>query len=177
MPNFNNKKVKASKKQFAGLLDYWLWGFLTEKAVKKTAIDFGFKIRNNEDFTKMFEELFVLDMWLIVYTCERIIFEDENKRNDVLDIFHHLEYGRYLGKEEESFSEWMMSITPRYAEYGKARETEHSSNPLWVVENVFNKRLFGETKEDLSFQTKVIIYMELFVKHLGEAILYHYEIN
>jgi len=163
------QKVKASRKQFAGLLDYWLWGFLSEKAVKKTAKDFGFKIRTNEDFIKIFEELFILDMWLIVYTCEGV-FEDEDKRNDVLDIFHHLEYGRYLGKEEKSFSDWMMSIAPRYAEYGKARETEHPSTPLWVVANVFNERLFGEIKNDLIFQTKVIIHQGLFVKYLGEAI-------
>ena len=169
MPNSNNKKVKVSRKQFAGLLDYWLWGFLSEKAVKKTANDLGFKIRTNEDFTKIFEELFVLDMWVVVYTCEGI-FEDEDKRNDVLDIFHHLEYGRYLGKEERSFSDWMMSIAPRYAEYGKAMETEHPSTPLWVVANVFNKRLFGEIKNDLAFQTNVIVYKGLFVKHLGEAI-------
>ncbi|MBL7124890.1 MAG: hypothetical protein ISS51_02195 [Dehalococcoidales bacterium] len=163
------QKVKVSRKQFAGLLDYWLWGFLSEKAVKKTAKDLGFKIRTNEDFSKIFEELFVLDMWLVVYTCEGI-FEDEDKRNECLDIFHHLEYGRYLGKEEKSFSDWMMSIAPRYAEYGKAMETEHPSTPLWVVANVFNKRLFGETKNDLAFQTKVIVYKGLFVKHLGEAI-------
>ena len=37
MQNSNNKKGKVSKIQFAGLLDYWLWGFLSEKAVKKTA--------------------------------------------------------------------------------------------------------------------------------------------
>ena len=53
------QKVKVSRKQFAGLLDYWLWGFLSEKAVKKTAKDLGFKIRTNEDFSKIFEELFV----------------------------------------------------------------------------------------------------------------------
>ena len=170
MPNSNSKKVKVSRKQFAGLLDYWLWGFLSEKAVKKTAKDFGFKIRNNEGFTKIFEELFILDMWLIVYTCERIIFEDEDKRNECLDIFHRLEYGRYLGKEEKSFSDWMMSIAPRYAEYGKAMETEHPQTPLWVVADVFNKRLFGEIQKDLRSQTKIILYKGLFVKHLGEAI-------
>jgi len=169
MPNSSNKKVAVSKKQFADLLYHWLSGFLTEKAVRKTAKDFGFKIRNNEDFTKMFKELFILDMWLVGYTCEGI-FVDEDKRNECLDIFHHLEYGRYLEKKEKSFSDWMMSIAARYAEYGKAMETEHPSTPLWVVANVFNKRLFGEIQKHLGFQTKVILYKGLFVKHLGEAI-------
>ncbi len=168
MQNSSNQKVKVSKEQFAGLLDYWLWGQLSDKAVKKTAKDFGFKIRNKKDFNKIFEELFIFDVWLIVYTCEGV-FEDEDKRNDVLDIFHHLEYGRILGKEE-SFGDWMMSLFHRYAEYGKAMETEHPSTPLWVVADVFNKRLFGEIQKDLTFQTKVITYKGLFVKYLGETI-------
>ena len=108
-------------------------------------------------------------MWLVVYTCEGI-FEDENKRNDVLDIFHHLEYGRYLGKEEKSFSDWMMSIASRYTEYGKAMRMEHPSTPLWVVANIINKRLFGEIKKDLSFQMKMVAHIGLFVEHLGKAI-------
>ena len=175
MPDSTNKKVKVSRLQFAGLLDYWLWGFLSEKAVKKTAKDFGFKIRNKKDFNKIFEELFLLSMWLTVYTCE-VFLKDKDKRNECLDIFHHLEYGRYLGKEEKSFSDYMMSIYPSYVEYSKARETEHPSTPLWVVANVFNKRLFGEIKEDLAFQTTVVIYQGLFAKHLGEAIT-NYDID
>lgn len=169
MPNPNKKKVKVSRKQFAEVLYCWLSGFLTEEAVKKTAKDIGFKIRNNKDFTKIFEELFVLDMWLIVHTAEGI-FVDEDKRNECLDMFHHLIYNCHIESTERSYNDWMMSIAPRYAEYGKARETEHPSTPLWVVANVFNKRLFGEIKNDLRFQTMVIIYQGLFVKHLGEAI-------
>ena len=165
----DNKKVKVSKKQFAGLLDYWLWGFLSEKAVKKNAKDLGFKIKNNEDFSKIFEELFVLDMWLVIYTCEGR-FKDEDKRNEVLDIFQHLEYGRYLGKDLKSFGDWIMAIAPRYAEYSKGMETEHPSTPLWVVANIINKRLFGEIKEDLRFQAKMVIYIGLFVKQLGKVI-------
>ena len=165
----DTKKVKASKNEFAEVLYYWLSGFLTEKAVKKTAKDIGFKIRNSKDFSKIFEELFVLDMWLIVYASEGI-FVDEDKRNVSLDIFHHLIYNRHIENTERSYNDWMMSIAPRYVEYGKAMETEHPSTPLWVVANVFNKRLFGEIQKDLGFQTKVIVYIGLFVKHLGEAI-------
>jgi hypothetical protein len=169
MPNSNNKKVKVSRRQFAELLYYWLSGFLTEKAVEKTAKDIGFKVRNNKDLNKIFEELFILDMWRVVYTCERM-FEDENKRNECLDIFHHLAYDRHIKKEEKSYIDWMISMAARYAEYGKAMETEHPSTPLWVVADVFNKRLFGEIQEDLHFQEMVIVYIGLFVKHLGEAI-------
>ncbi len=179
------QKTRVSREQFAGLLDYWLWGFLSEKAVKETAKDFGFRIGSNNAFTKIFDELVIFNMWLIVYTCESV-FEDEDKRSDILNIFHHLQYGRYLGKPEpipldilykdKRYGDWMMSIAPRYAEYDKARKTEHPQTPLWVVADVFNKRLFGEIQKDLGRQTKVIVYQGLFVKHLGEA-LRHYDVD
>ena len=55
MQNSNNKKVKVSKQQFAEGLFYWLSGFLTEIAVKRTAKDIGFKVRNSKGFRKIFE--------------------------------------------------------------------------------------------------------------------------
>ncbi|MFC1990714.1 hypothetical protein ACFLU9_01005 [Chloroflexota bacterium] len=175
MPDSTNKKVKVSKAQFAELLFHWLSGFLTEEAVKKTAKDIGFKVRSNKNFRRIYEELFLLNMWLTVYTCEIVII-DEDKRNGCLDKFHHLVYDRTIENKETNYIDFMMLISSRYTEYGKAREMEHPSTPLWVVANVFNKRLFGEIKNDLAFQTKVIVHQGLFVKHLGEAIA-HYDIE
>ncbi len=171
----NNEKVKVSKNQFAEVLYYWLSGYLTKKAIKKSAKELCFKIRNNKDFSKIFEELFVLNMWLIVYTCEGV-FEDEDKRNKFLDIFHHLVHDRHIENKENSFNDWMMSISPRYVEYSKAMEKEHPSTPLWVVANIINKRLFGKIKKDLIFQMKMVSHIGLFVKHLGKAIT-QYEIE
>ena len=147
----NNKKVKVSKEQFAEGLFQWLSGFLTEKAVKKTAKDIGFKIRNNKDFTKIFEELFILDMWLIVHTAEGI-FVDEDKRNECLDMFHHLIYNCHIESTERSYNDWMMSIAPRYAEYGKARETEHPSTPLWVGQMCLTRGYLEKSKMTCVFK-------------------------
>ena len=55
-------------------------------------------------------------------------------------------------------------------EYGKAMGTEHPSTPLWVVANVFNKRLFGEVQKDLGSQLKLITRIGLSMKYLAEAI-------
>lgn len=165
----NTKKVKVSREQLAEVLYYWLAGYLTKKAIKKTAKELSFRIGNNKDFSKIFEELFALNMWLTVYTCEGV-FEDEDKRNECLDIFHHLVYNHHIENKESSFNDWMMLISPRYIEYSKAMETEHPSTPLWVVANIINKRLFGEIKEDLFFQMKMVAHIGLFIEHLGKAI-------
>ena len=164
------QKVKVSRKQFAQLLYYvWLAPGLTEEAVKETVKDLGVKIRNDKHLIKIFQELSILNMWVIVHTCAGI-FEDEDKRNECLDIFHQLVYHCYIQNEEISFANWMMLMAPIYVAYDKAMETEHPSTPLWVAANVFNKRLFGEVQEDLGSQLKLITQIGLSMKYLAEAI-------
>ena len=164
------KKVKVTKKKLAESLYYWFSGYLTEKEVKKTAKELGFRIWKREDFKKIFKELFVFNMWLIIHTCENV-FDDEDKRNECLDIFHNLVYNRNIDNNEISFINWKISIVSRYIEYSKAMKTEHPSTPLWVVAEILNRNLFGEVKKDLSFQMKVTAHIGLFVKYLGEVIL------
>ena len=97
------QKVKVSRKQFAeALYLFWLAPDLTEEAVKKTAKDLGFKIRNNKDLNKICWELFILDMRLIVYTWAGV-FEDYDKRKECLDIFFHLVYDHHVEKEKKGF--------------------------------------------------------------------------
>ena len=165
-----DKKVKVTKKQLAEALYYWFSGYLTEKEVKKTAKELGFRIWKKEDFKKIFRELFVFNMWLIIHTCENV-FDVEDKRNECLDIFHNLVYNRNIDNNEISFINWKISIVSRYIEYSKAMKTEHPSTPLWVVAEILNRNLFGEVKKDLFFQMEVIAHIGLFVKHLGEGIL------
>lgn len=165
----NSENVRVSRDQFAEVLYYWLSGYLTKKAIKKKAKELHFKIRGNKAFNKIFDELLVFNMWLIVYTCEGV-FEDEDKRNDCLDIFHHLVYERHAEGTGEDFGKWMKSMGAKYIEYDKARQTDHPSTPLWVVAKLFNKSLFGEIKEDLIAQTKIVLHQGLFVEHLGKAI-------
>jgi hypothetical protein len=169
------KKIKVSKEQFAEVLNYWLLENSTKKVIKEMAKELRFKIRNNKDFSKIFEELFIFNMWLIVYTCEGV-FENEEKRNECLDIFHNLVYSRHIENKEISFNDWMMSISQRYIEYSKAMETEHPSTPLWVVANKVNKRFFGEIKKDPFINLKIASHIGAFIKYLGELIK-KYEIN
>lgn len=161
--------MKVSKEQFAEVLYHWLSNFLTEKAVKKTAKEFGFKIKNNRDFNRIFQELFTLNMWLIVYTCE-LAFEDEDKGNECLDIFHNLIYERHAKDVDEDFMKWMSLMHAKYVEYTKAIETDYPSTPLWVLATLINKNLFGKIKKDPFLQTKIVIHVGEFKKHLRKAI-------
>jgi hypothetical protein len=165
------KKIKVSREQFAEVLYYWFSGFLTEKKVRKTAKEVGFRIWKREDYKKIYKELFIFNMWLIIHTCENV-FDDEDKRNECLDVFHNLVYNRTISNNNEiSFIDWKISISSKYIEYSKAMKREHPSGPLWVVADLLNRYLFGEVKKDLSFQLKVMAHAGLFVEHLGEGLL------
>jgi len=164
------EKAIVTKKKLTESLYYWFSGYITEKEVKKTAKELGFRIWKKEDFNKIFRELFVFNMWLIIHTCEKV-FDDEDKRNECLDIFHNLVYNRNIDNNEISFINWKSSIVSRYIEYSKAMKTEHPSTPLWVVAEILNRNLFGEVRKDLSFQLKIIGHIGLFEKYLGEVLL------
>jgi len=167
----NNKGLKVSKNQFAEVLYYWLSISLNEKEIREKAEDFGFKIRSDNDFSKIFEELLALNMWIIVYTCEGVI-DDEDKQNACLDIFHHLVYKRHTEGKDEDFWKWMGSLaTDKYSEYYTAIETDHPSTPLWVLAKLVNKNLFGQIKKDLIVQAKIVTYFGLSVEHLGKALI------
>lgn len=165
----DTQKVKVSKEEFAEVLYYWLSHRLTKDAVKETAKDLDFKVKSNKDFNKILQELFTLNMWSIVHSCERV-FEDENKRNECLDIFHHLVYERHTEGTDGNFSKWKMSMGVKYIEYGRAMKTEHHLGPLWVLSEVVNKNLFGEVKKDPFLQVKIGAYVGMPAKHLEELI-------
>jgi len=171
-----NQKLRVSRDQFAEVLYHWLSLSLTENEIRTKAKDFGLEIKSDKDFSKIFEELLAFNMWIIVYTCEGVI-EDEDKRNTCLDIFHHLVYKRHTEGKDEDFGKWMGSLaTDKYGEYYTAIETDHPSNPSWVLAKVFNKNLFGEIKEDLFIQMNITAYFGFSVEHLGK-ILRKYDIE
>ena len=161
------RKQRVSKAQFAELLYIVLSKQVTDKAVRKTAELFEFKIRNSEDFLRIFRQIFVLNMWLTVHTCERV-FENENKRNECLDIFHHLVYKGYTQGTEEDFDRWWTGMGAIYIEYEKAMQTEHDLGPLWVASKLVNQKLFGELKEDPFLTYNIGAYMASFIEHMGE---------
>jgi len=165
----DNEKVKVSKGEFAEVLYHWLSKRLTKKAIEESAKELHFDIRSNKNFHKIFKELLVLNMWLIVRTCERI-FEDEDEQNECLDIFHHLAYERYIKGTKEDSGKWMKSMGTKYIEYNRAMNTDHPSTPLWVLAKLINKNLFGEVKEDIWVQTEIGAYVGIPAKHLEELI-------
>lgn len=163
----NRKKI--SKKQFAEILYYWLTEHLNQNNLKKFAGELNFEINKKNNFNKLFEKVLILNMWLIIYSCEGVL-ENSEIKNECLDVFHHLVYDRYIIETEYNFKDWMLAISKSYIEYSIAMETEHPSTPLWVVAKVFSEKLYGQINKNPHIHMKIINRIGLFVKHLGKAI-------
>ena len=175
-----NKKEKLSKNQFAELLYHLLSLYMTKETIEKSAKRFGFEIKDNEDWGKIFDELLILDMWLTVYyVCDELS-ADKNKILECINIFDLLVYNRFYkywrekkGLDMMDFNEWRIkSIAPRYTDYDNAMETEFNihQGPFWAVATSFNKKLFGELKKDYFIHIAIVTHIGLFIKYFGEII-------
>lgn len=157
------KKIKVSKKQFAEALCLWLsknWGIEVIKEIAKE-----FEVKNIKDFIKISKELFFLNMWSVICACEAEI-EDEDKRNECLDIFCNLVYKKHPEKKEKSFSNWMEEIKKKCIEYDKALEKD---NPL-EISKLINRDLFGKSEKSLNSLLSIYPRIVFATKSLRELI-------
>lgn len=157
----DDPKIKVSKEEFAEVLCYWLANQVNTKAIQQLA-----EVLDVEDKP---QELFALNMWSIVYSCERI-FEDIDKRNECLDTFHLIVYQRILEGTEEDFGQWKLSVTAKYIDYNEAMETESQPGPLWQLATVVNKNLFGKLNLSALVQFEISAYASSTIKALLEMI-------
>jgi hypothetical protein len=175
----DDTKIKVSREKFAEVLSYWLANQVNTKALKETAraLDlkdepeelFGLDLKNKKDSDALARELFALNMWLIVYSCESI-FEDIDKRNECLDRFHLIVYQRILGGTRQDFDQWKLSATVNYADYNEAMKTESPPGPLWQLATVVNKNMFGKLNLDAFVQFQISVYASSTIKALLELI-------
>jgi len=169
------KKVKVSRNEFADILYRILLLRWNKSAIKKTAGDLSFDIITDENFNKINTKLFILNMWLVVIACEKEL-DSEDKRNECLDLFHHIVYEEHFKKTEPDFQQWMKDMDVNYVEYSKAMEAKRPAWSPWLVASFFNRNLFGELKKDPIVQMNILQYISLSIEHYGKAIR-QYEIE
>ena len=179
-------KIEVSIEEFAELLCLWLSRHLNREAIKQDAKAlelkdkedtdfsepeemFGLNLKNNKDFTILGEELISLNMWLIVRACERV-FEDTDKRDECLDIFHRIVYERFIEGSGEDFREWTLLLFKKYREYAKATETEHQLGPAWELSKLINENLHGKVLPDVFLQFQISTYITSSIRASEELI-------
>lgn len=169
------EKHKVTSDEFAECLCLWLARHLGTERTKETAKYLGIDISKKDNLARMFDELFALNMWLIVHTCQ-IVFDDTDKRTECLDKFHCLVYEEFVKEEELDFKEWHVGLGVKYLEYYKARESEEELGPLYELTSVVNRNIFGELKMDIFVQISISDYIHATIVAL-EGLLKQYEVS
>jgi len=175
---FGQRKVKITKPEFASVLDFCLSkGFELEapgesiaKSIAKTAKEIDFDIRNEADYKRLFQELLILRMWVIIRSCTKV-FRDVDKRNACLDIFHRNVYEVYYeDTTDQGFTQWIKSCGLKYLEYEKATEKVDKPSPMWWLAKAVNQNIFGEVKKDSFVQAMIGARIGTFMKYVDKVL-------
>ena len=165
-----------SKKDFADTLYCWLSEHLAKQEVKAMANQVGFKITgllrvttDQKLYSQFYSELFALNMYLIVFTCEGVI-EDINKKNEALDIFHQLVYTRNIKVTGASYGRWIKLMKLIYEDYRKAMDEESLLTPVLLVAGAFEKNLFGKPIMDPYVRFETGMRIGGIVKQLSQLV-------
>ncbi|MEE9505152.1 MAG: hypothetical protein V3V90_08470 [Thermodesulfobacteriota bacterium] len=175
--------VKISKEDFVDTLYLWLSEHLTEKEVKAMADEVGFNTKglfrikvSKKLYSKLYIELFTLNMYLIVSSCEAVI-EDEDKKKNVLDMFYNTVFEKNIKVSGISYNKWLNLMELIYDEYGKATEEASLLSPLLLLANRFCKNLFGDKmKLDSSLKFEISMRIGGMAKQLSKT-LHEYDID
>ncbi len=175
--------VKISKEDFVDTLYLWLSEHLTEKEVKAMADEVGFNTKglfrikvSKKLYSKLYIELFTLNMYLIVSSCEAVI-EDEDKKKNVLDMFYNTVFEKNIKVSGISYNKWLNLMELIYDEYGKATEEASLLSPLLLLANRFCKNLFGDKmKLDSSVKFEISMRIGGMAKQLSKT-LHEYDID
>lgn len=166
----SQQKARTSRQEFAEVLYRMVSSSLTREALEASARDFKFEIGNEEDLSKLYTELLLLNMWLTVHVCESELPSTEQCR-ECLDLFHHLVYERhYPGQAEQGFREWLESMRSMYAVYDEAMSSGHRAAALWVVADLFICNLFGKVRKDPLIQAYIGKHIEVSARQRRNAV-------
>jgi len=160
MPIFGKGKTKITEEEFALALSTLLKMRLSHEQLNETAALINFDISKEKNFERLFNELYKLNMWIITHSCERI-FDDIEKRDKCLDIFHrqiHQAYNKAI-KEQVSFDDWILDMVTKYSEYNDALVSDKPPGHLWALARVLNIGIFGKLNKDVFIHTALGEYI------------------
>ena len=110
----DEKNIQVTKEQFAEALYYWLSENLKIEDIKVLVRELEFEIKSNTDFIRFFAEFTILNMWIVVDTCEAL-FKSENLKNECLYIFHQLVFKRNATQRDSvDFDTWLKTMSLKY---------------------------------------------------------------
>jgi len=173
--------VKLSKEESAESLIHWIAAQTGMKGIEQdarvldltseAALDsreakelFGVNLSKPEEFTRLFEELLPLNLWIVVLACHATL-KDVDQRDDCLDIFHRRFFDRIAKEAVGDFEQWIESLEFKYAEYSEAMKKGPYALAYFIQNNVHDQ---GFPQAVAQFQ--ISLYVEKALKTLTEVL-------
>lgn len=175
------KKVKLSKEEFAESLIHWIAIQIGMKGINQDArvfdltseapLDsreakelFGLSLSNPEEFTRLFEELLPLNLWIVVLACHATL-KDVDQRNDCLDIFHRRFFDHIAKEAIDDFDQWIEFLEFKYDEYGEAMK-----KGIYTLAYLIHNNLHDQGFPRAISQFQISLYLEKALKTLTEVL-------
>ena len=176
-----SKKVRLSKEEFAESLIHWIAIQIGMKGIKQdakvldltseAALDsreakelFGVNLSNREEFSRLFEELLPLNLWIVVLACHATL-RDADQRNDCLDIFHRQFFDHIAKEAVGDFEQWIEFLEFKYDEYSEAMK----KGP-YALAYLIQNNLRGQGFPRAVAQFQISLYVEKALKTLTEVL-------
>ena len=176
-----SKKTKLSKEELAESLIHWISIQIGMKGIKQDArvldltseapLDsretkelFGLSLSNREEFTRLFEELLPLNLWIVVLACHATL-KDVDQRNDCLDIFHRRFFDHIAKETVGDFGQWIKFLESKYDEYGEAMK-----KGIYTLAYLIQNNLHGQGFPRAIGQFQISLYLEKALKTLTEVL-------
>ena len=102
-----------TEQELAKTLYHWLQQQLDIDNVASVARRFNYATRNPEYLNKIYKELLHLNMWLILFSCERNS-SASSSLNQCLDNFFHIVYENSAESAKNDYCSWLLSMGQRY---------------------------------------------------------------
>ena len=159
-------QTDTTREDLAEILYLWLANLMAGAEIEKLASDLDLDMTTPNTFHRLFSGLFDLNMFITVLGCERA-FIDVDKRNQTLDIFHHMVYDRRIRQgDDDRFDEWMTLMDKKYDEYSNTLQNVHDASPLQVLSQTVTDKLFEQSGGD----TKILATIGAYISYTGDAL-------
>ena len=173
--------MRLSKEEFAESLIHWIAIQIGMEGIEQDArvLDFTSEapldsrdarhlfeldLSNPKEFTRLFEELLPLNLWIVVLACNATM-KDVDQRNDCLDIFHRQFFDHIAKEVVQDFEQWIEFLEFKYDEYSEAMK-EGPYALAYLIRNNLHAQGFPKTIA----QFQISLYVEKALKTLTEVL-------
>ena len=146
----NRTSIHLAIEELANLLFHWVARCVEGPQINKVVGELAFDIDDRQDYFSAHQLLLVLNMWLVVSTCQSRL-PGWNGLFGCMQLFHRLVYDKSIRGDECDYMGWLRFVAACYNDYDQEMSAGSSSGRLLSVARVARDSMFGDdTKQSIA---------------------------